>query len=62
MAPRLTVHLRNSATDTFVEVDGERIETQAVQFVGEAGKLCNVSLYLTDVELVDERSGVGQSE
>ena len=57
MAPKLTVHLRDSATETFVEVDGERLETEAAQFVGEAGGLCTVSLYLTDVELVDERGG-----
>lgn len=54
---KLTVHLRDKATDTYVEVGGERINASAVQFTGEPGKLSNVTLFLSDVEVIDERSG-----
>lgn len=57
-SPKLIVHLRDKATDTFVEIDGERIETTAVQAVTTPDGPSHVLLYLDDVEVIDERSGV----
>lgn len=58
MAKRLTVHLKDSVTETYVEVDGERIKSDAVRYTGAPGTWGNVEIYITDAEVIDERSGV----
>ena len=50
--PKLTVHFKDRVTDTYVEVDGERLDTAAVVVSGST-----VTLHLNDVEIIDERSG-----
>jgi hypothetical protein len=55
---RITVHLRDSVSETWIEVDGEQLQTDAVQFTGGSDMVSQISIVTSDVEVIDERSGV----